>query len=430
MAHRFPILIPCNYAKFANAIVLFLRAAVLQHLTARNVDPVIIAEVAGRIHLVTRESRTLSPNSFGNRLMRNADEAVKGADVIVATFTMQAGVSIQRVFKCVFPFFHTGVGSFTNQFQAVERLRYGLDAQGNRMWLRTIMFLQRGNSAFKPTPEAVLWERAHLQLPGQSDLIKAAMVSFLLQTEELMRLGPSVWGQWCLEHDVRFDQFIGGADMPAGRAMVMSALPEHRGGTNPAPMSPADAAELACSAFGGFKGNLQSIMASDNPIVDDLLTALCVGDGDKVLHRAVIAGLVSGALSRAPLTVIPACHGSCLSLPPCAEIILGAAELGRLNRCLVRDGATPGGMSELRPRALSVEGDLCVYPFHASLSQYGGVPGLRGGLVWHLRAITAAGPLSASPAQRWSWRFTPCGLLFRHFHQPASPRSGDCQHLV
>lgn len=306
MAHRFPILIPCNYAKFANAIVLFLRAAVLQHLTARNVDPVIIAEVAGRIHLVTRESRTLSPNSFGNRLMRNADEAVKGADVIVATFTMQAGVSIQRVFKCVFPFFHTGVGSFTNQFQAVERLRYGLDAQGNRMWLRTIMFLQRGNSAFKPTPEAVLWERAHLQLPGQSDLIKAAMVSFLLQTEELMRLGPSVWGQWCLEHDVRFDQFIGGADMPAGRAMVMSALPEHRGGTNPAPMSPADAAELACSAFGGFKGNLQSIMASDNPIVDDLLTALCVGDGDKVLHRAVIAGLVSGALSRAPLTVIPA----------------------------------------------------------------------------------------------------------------------------
>lgn len=356
--HLSPILIPCNYAKFGNAIVLFLRAALLQHLSQRGVAADVIALIARRIQLVTRETRAVSDDAFGNRLMSHTPLTAPQADVIIATSTMQAGVSIEVHFKYVFGFFHTGVGSFTNQFQAVERLRYGLDADHRSMSKRMILFLERGNATLKAIPEGVLWERAHHQHGGQSDYIKAAMVSTLLEEWELKRWGPAVWANWLLQHGVSFRPFNRGADTVGGRAMVPRALRQAQGGTRPAPMSPDDCQELAGSAFASMQQDLLRLMQATDYQYGPLLADMCRLDGHSDLASAISSSLVSELMAfvhsfggvytcvRARFCVCPSLHPK-KSFVCAAESIPVASQPGHLMQPSVRDGTSCAAVSPL-----------------------------------------------------------------------------------
>lgn len=120
--HAHPLFLPCNYAKRAEALVIWLRWEVRQMLHAAGCSEVFIVSAESRIKLVTAEMNK-PVDSWGRRLMADPNGVASECDVLVCTYAMNVGISFERHFKIVFGWFNNMVGSVEDVIQAMSRVR-------------------------------------------------------------------------------------------------------------------------------------------------------------------------------------------------------------------------------------------------------------------------------------------------------------------
>lgn len=115
-----PILVPCNYSRMAETLVSWLRCEVRDLCEAANISEDDTAALMKRIRLVNQEQTASCIDNKDPEWNRDtihecfADPTkfAMHADIVVATYSLQAGVSIESHFQMCCPFLYTWVGDW------------------------------------------------------------------------------------------------------------------------------------------------------------------------------------------------------------------------------------------------------------------------------------------------------------------------------
>lgn len=136
--HNMPIWTPTNYATTAEMLGTLARHSVRKLFTDR-VPPYTEAQILAkldRIKVLTADS-CKNVTSWGARFMSNPTLLMHEADLLIATQTVEAGVSVNGHFKIVFAFYQSMVGGINSVLQSFSRVRDRAD-----LHMHSFMYLE------------------------------------------------------------------------------------------------------------------------------------------------------------------------------------------------------------------------------------------------------------------------------------------------
>lgn len=88
-------------------------------------------------------TNTAAHTQFARQFMADPNAATSQCDVLVYTYAMQAGVSLEAHFKVLFCFLYRWVGTWGDAFQSAERLRQRPDLRPD-LHKTVFMYIQPG----------------------------------------------------------------------------------------------------------------------------------------------------------------------------------------------------------------------------------------------------------------------------------------------
>ena len=124
-AYAWPIMICTNYACFSEALCAYLVKLLQHHAAEARWTPEDTAAACARIKVINAATK-VGRDPFPKQFCSNPDAHQAEADVLIVTYAVQSGVSVNGHFRMLFAFLFAWVGTLDDAWQCVNRLRAAL----------------------------------------------------------------------------------------------------------------------------------------------------------------------------------------------------------------------------------------------------------------------------------------------------------------
>lgn len=184
------------------------------------------------------------------RFMKSPGEVGQEADVVVHTYAMQAGVSIENHFKLVVCLFLGRIGTMDETIQSCNRLRSSAPGMHRTVYA----YLQKPTAASAPTAMAHHIEVSEETLPGQSDNTFMAPATGLAMAAGLHGNVSGPWKEWLEDHNV---PFVDGGKMQPEHPTISRLFPPAAPGSFP--VRPVSRTQMLKMLMGQKKSNQSTL---------------------------------------------------------------------------------------------------------------------------------------------------------------------------